>query len=365
MKTGEIYKNHRELCTGCAACANVCPHDAITMKKEWKGFLYPEIDNKKCVNCGLCQKACPVNIERAPFVFPETYAYVESDLTCLLTASSGGAFGVVARYVIEQGGIVYGATMDDNYDVYYIGAETEDDLKKLHGSKYVQAYTNLIFRDVKSQLKSGRKVLFCGCPCQVAGLNQYLKKCYDNLLTMDLICHGVPSLPYFKSYVQDLLKNKDIEKFRFRYKALSDRKEETCGKRIYVGFSNRDYYMTHFLWGKGYRSSCYKCKYAVGSRPGDFTIGDYWNNENTHVLSDTSRGASLVLFNTSKSLTLKNVFANAGEFKQVNTFEDAMGKNGGQLEHPSKNDIRTFLLYFLWKLFGVRGPKFLFKIQSL
>ena len=359
------------MCMGCSACSNACPSRAISMVEDWKGFLYPKIDKSKCVDCRLCQKVCPVNHEVGSFHFPESRAFVEANLNYLLSASSGGAFGVVARYVLSEKGVVYGAFMDDDYFVKYIGIDSEEDLKKLHGSKYVYANIGNIYQEVKVSLSMGRHVLFCGCPCQVAGLKCFLMKDYPHLLTMDLICHGVPSQPYFRDYVKDLLRRKaknGITTFRFRWK------QKTCcetqrkfynEKTIYVGFHNKDYYMTYFLWGKSYRSGCYHCRYAGGTRPGDFTVGDFWNNKYTGILTNDTKGASLVLFNSQKSLSYIELFKEAGECKVVKSLTEAMGSDGGQLSHPSRYDIRCDLIYILWRLMGTRGPKLLFALESL
>lgn len=356
-------------CTGCGACQSVCQHNSITMKPDWRGFMCPVIDPKSCVNCGLCKKRCPANSSIEKFEFGKAIAFIDSDAKYLNRASSGGAFGAIARYVICKGGIVYGAAMDDDYNVQYKGVETVDGLQSLHGSKYVQAYTGTVYKEVKDQLKSGRMVLFCGCPCQVAGLNRYLSKEYSNLITMDLICHGVPSQPYFRDYVHDLLKRKSstgITTFRFRHK------EETCcetqhkhNSNIYVGFHNKDYYMTYFLWGKGYRSSCYRCKYAGGKRQGDFTIGDFWNNDYAKLFKDVSNGASLILVNTSKAQSLMPEFEANGECHEVISIKHAIGGTGGQLKHPCKWDVRCDLIYLFYKLFGLKGPKLLFKLDCL
>lgn len=363
MKSKDICIK-RSFCTGCEACANICPQDAIIMTPDWRGFKYPHIDQKKCVDCGLCQKTCPINTSIEPFVFGNAAVFVDKNKNYLTQASSGGAFGVIARYILSEGGIVFGASMDDNYNVNFIGVERLEDLHLLHGSKYVQAYVGNIYREVKKHLKGNRKVLFCGCPCQVAGLNNYLKKEYDNLVTMDLICHGVPSQPYFKDYVNDLLKQKSsngIKSFRFRYKPINEEEKRS----IHIGYYNPDYYMTYFLWGKGYRSGCYNCKFAGGKRSGDFTIGDFWNNKNAKLPIDVSNGSSLVLLNTSKAQILSEKFQANGVFIPVNTLNDAIGGTGGQLKHPSKYDIRCDLIYILYKFFGLKGPKLLYKIELL
>lgn len=362
MKSSDICKDNKH-CSGCEACMNVCPHDAISMKPDWRGFLFPHIDQDKCVNCKLCSKRCPGNVKKEQFVFPKAIAFIEKDKEQLFNASSGGAFGVMARYILSKGGIVYGAYMDDNdYSVVYIGIESIDELTKLHGSKYVQTKVGHIYRDVRNKLHENRYVLFCGCPCHIAGLNSFLgSKSFENLYTMDLICHGVPSQPYFKDYVADLLKRKKkqgVDKFRFRWK-----KEDTRNN-VYVGYRNKDYYMTYFLWGKGYRNSCYNCLYAGGKRPADFTIGDYWNNNENKVFNDVTNGSSLILFNTSKALTLRSLFYENGQCAEIKSIKEAIPGIGGQLHHPSKYDIRSTFIYILYRIFGLNGPKALFAFDS-
>lgn len=368
MKTKDICKD-RSLCSGCEACANGCAQNAIEMKSDWRGFLYPSINQSKCVDCGLCAKICPVNIEeRTPFVFDKASVYVDKNQITFNRASSGGAFGVMARYVISNGGVVYGCSMDDDYNVKFIAAETEEELEQLHGSKYVQSKVGFVYREIREVLKSGQLALLGACPCQIAGLKSFLRKDYDNLITMDLICHGVPSQPYFKDYVHDLLKKKQgVSSFLFRNKKETEYdigKNRITKDKVYVGYYNKDYYMTPFLWGKGYRSSCYKCLYAGGERQGDFTIGDFWNNSNAHFQIDDSHGVSLVLFNTSKAKALEVVFKQNSDYVDCPSLDLAMGtKSHGQLAHPSKNDIRTDLAYLLYKIFGLSGPKVLFALQ--
>ena len=366
MKSKDICK--RELCTGCEACANACAHNAITMKADWRGFKYPHINQQLCTDCGLCQNICPVNKKDSePFEFGMARAFIEKDAGFLLKASSGGAFGAMARYVIGRGGIVFGASMDEGYNVRYKAVETIEGLNLLYGSKYVQSYVDDAYRQVKAMLRSGREVLFCGCPCQVAGLKSFLRKDYENLITMDLICHGVPSQPYFRSYVNDLLRRKGktgITAFRFRWKT-----DPCCETRdntsVYHGYHSKDYYMTYFLWGKGYRSGCYRCRFAGEARQGDFTIGDFWNNKVAQLPIDDSRGASLVLFNTPKAKALESVFKENGTCLPLNSLSDAIAGDGGQLKHPSRYDIRCDLIYLAYKLFGVSGPKMLFELEKL
>ncbi len=371
MKSKDICNDYQS-CSGCAACANVCAHDAITMKADWRGFLFPSIDASKCVDCKLCQKTCPANkTERKPFVFQEASVYVDNNKKMLYRASSGGAFGAMARYVLSNGGVVFGCSMDDEYRINMISVDNLEDLQKLHGSKYVQTNVGMIYREVKDVLKSGRMALMCACPCHIAGLKSYLRRDYDNLITMDLICHGVPSQPYFRDYVKDLLHRKakaGITTFRFRFKA------ETCcetqhatfsSENVHVGYHNKDYYMTYFLWGKGYRDSCYHCRYPGAEREGDFTIGDYWNNKNAQLPIDVSHGSSLIFFNTDKARKLKSVFEEDSTFVPLESFAQAMGPDGGQMQHPCKYDVRCKLIYIMYGIFGIRGPKFLFWLDRL
>lgn len=365
MKSKDICKSKN--CTGCEACANICPRDAITMRADWKGFKHPYIDSSKCIDCKLCVKTCPINTPIQPFTYKEGRVFIDKNSTYLTRASSGGAFGVMARYVLMRNGIVFGACMDNAYNINYIGVEKVEDLQRLHGSKYVQSYINMTYRKVKEELLKNRYVLFCGCPCQVAGLNKYLNKPYEKLITMDLICHGVPSQPYFKDYVYDLLKKKKkdgITEFRFRWKNTHNYNANNSSP-VYTGFYNKDYYMTYFLWGKGYRPSCYRCPFAGGERQGDFTIGDFWNNKVAKLPIDDSRGSSLILLNSNKAKQLEPVFKENGVYLPVKTLKDAMGGNGGQLKYPCKHDVRCELIYILYKLFGLKGPKILFKIETL
>lgn len=369
----DICLNGKEYCSGCEACANACVHDAIYMKPDWRGFMYPVINHDKCVDCGLCQKICPANkVNNKPFVFSEAAVYIDKDEQNLQRASSGGAFGTVARYVLAQGGVVFGCCMDEEYNVKFISVNNVEDLKKLHGSKYVQAKVGMIYREVKDTLKAGRLALLCACPCHIAGLKAYLRKDYDNLITIDLICHGVPSQPYFRHYVKDLLSRKakmGITTFRFRYKSeteCSNTQHITSSKKnVYVGFYNKDYYMTYFLWGKGYRDSCYKCRYPGAERGGDFTIGDFWNNVNAKLPIDVSNGSSVVFFNTNKAKSLKYIFQKDSYFEPLPTFEMAMGREGGQMKHPSKTDFRSKMIYIMYRIFGLWGPKIMFMLEQL
>lgn len=351
----ELFKNKKDCCA-CGACLNVCPKDAISMNEDESGFLYPQIDDTKCINCKMCQKVCAYQNKEEKNVPLRTWVAVSKDEETLKKSSSGGAFYTLAKSVVEQGGCAVGAAFDNNFNVHHILAENFDDLHKVQGSKYTQSDTELIFREVKKKLVSGKIVLFSGCPCQVAGLKSYLGKEYDNLITIDLICHGVPSNKMFKDYIDILKKNKDICEFNFRDKSFgwgiyssvinsNDKKS-----RVYSSTSS---YMYYFLNGVIYRENCYSCKYACKNRPGDLTIGDYWGIEREHPeliegkKIDDFKGVSVVIANTQRGI--KFVDDNAGLFKLFDsTFEKASRYNT-QLNEPTKYDLRRVDIIEMYK----------------
>lgn len=196
------------LCSGCTACMNICRHDAITMQTDSEGFKYPVVNTEKCISCNLCKKICPISndrIESKPLLF---FAAKNLDEEERLKSSSGGAFSVISRKIIEDKGVVYGAAFDEDLNLNHIRIADEDSITLLRCSKYLQSDLNYTFRNVLSDLSEGKKVLFSGTPCQVAGLQSFLRKPFDNLITVDLICHGVPSPMVFRRYIEELDKEK-------------------------------------------------------------------------------------------------------------------------------------------------------------
>lgn len=358
MKGSEICHD-RNKCTGCSLCANICPQTAITMKTDHFGFIYPSVDNNKCIDCKLCQKQCPINMPPLDKLsITKAAVFVEGNKEYLMNASSGGAFGVLARYILEQGGTVFGCNMSPQYKVQHISISSINELKLLQGSKYVQSDINYSYRECKQELEKGKFVLFTGCPCQIAGLKNFLRKDYEKLLTIDLICHGVPNQKMFQSYINDLKQNKHIKEFRFRYK------KSKTDSSIYEGFHSKDYFMSYFLWGKIYRPGCYKCRFAGNQRQGDFTIGDFWDNDILKFNINTQNGASLIIFNTLKSYKFIQLYKQNGSFQPI-TEEQIMCRGGGQLKHPSQKDIRTNIIYWIYYLLGIRGVKIFYKINML
>lgn len=296
-----------ELCTGCGACYNICPKEAINMQENEEGFLYPKIDEKKCVNCNLCEKTCPVSRkENLSNIKSEVYAAINKDGNILMKSSSGGLFSVLAEETINKGGYVYGSIFDEQLNVIHTCVNSKKKLEKLRGSKYVQSNVGDTFKTVKKQLESGQKVLYSGTPCQIAGLKAYLNKEYENLITVDLICHGVPSQKFFNKYIKHISKGKEIKAFKFRNKDKNDcnimiLSYQIGKKKKEIRNPQLDPYYNAFLSQKNYRESCYQCKYANLNRVGDFTLGDFWGVEKYHKKFNNDYGVSVILINTKKA----------------------------------------------------------------
>ena len=210
----------KERCSGCLSCIDACPTNALYASKDYYGFVIPEIDKKKCINCGKCILACPYNNKISTNYLGKTYAVLNKKNDIIKKSSSGGVFFSLAKKIIEQNGYVIGATMDRDFQVKHICIDSVEDIRKLQKSKYIQSDTNGIYRLVKKKLTSGKKVLFTGTPCQVYGLKSYLNdKNYDNLICMDVVCHGVPNQDFFNDYIKYLSKKEgQIEDYEFRTK---------------------------------------------------------------------------------------------------------------------------------------------------
>lgn len=295
-------------CTGCGACASSCAANAIRMERDAEGFLQPVINTDKCKECGLCQKTCPElhPLMRTDYSRQEAYAVISKNDRYV--SSSGGAFSVFARWILKQGGVVVGATMDINLYVHHIIIDSIEQLNLLRGSKYVQSDLKNTYKDVKKILLGGRKVLFTGTGCQVAGLYAFLggKRYAGLLFTLDLVCHGAPSQGVFDSYLSKLQKKlalmgKNIEGFRFR-------KLDSWDYRPAIKFPKSKWrllslsenaYMDAFFKGIIFRESCFNCQYCNTQRIGTFTIADFWGigRHGSKFSKNVSSGVSLVIDN--------------------------------------------------------------------
>ena len=298
-----------DACTGCGACYNSCPLNLITMKCDVEGFKFPIIDQSRCTNCGVCVKSCPIIDYRPRNAGPKAAYAVMANDEIRFNSSSGGMFTLGATEILNKGGYVCGAAFTDNFhSVEHIVISNKDDLQKLRKSKYVQSDTVYVYREIKQILtKEHRPVLFCGCPCQVDALYSFLGGDHQNLYTIDLICHGVPSPKIWTEYAEHVSGGENIISADFRNKesGWSSYKLtiQTDDGVVYKGDRNKDLYLRAFLANTILRRSCYECVYTNMQRPGDLTIGDLWGVLRMPEYND-KKGTSVVFVNTEKGAGL-------------------------------------------------------------
>lgn len=297
-------------CCGCTACASVCAHHAISMEPDALGFLYPKVDTEKCTNCGLCEKVCAFNSnydKSLNLAQPLAYAARHKDMKEVETSRSGAAFIAISDYVLDNGGVVYGAGYTDHFRVIHKRATTKQERDEFKGSKYVQSDLNHVFLQIKKDLKDGLTVLFSGTPCQTAGLNSFIgKKLREHLILVDIVCHGVPSPYIWKDYIAYLeKKHKDsICQVNFRDKQLygwtahhETFKFSNIMREKLIPKSFTYLFYEHIM----FRLSCGVCPYTNTRRPSDITIADFWGWEKTDPNINTDdKGVSLILINTKK-----------------------------------------------------------------
>lgn len=301
----------RDKCTGCGACFNKCPKNAIVMEYDNEGFLYPKVTDE-CINCGLCVGVCHVLQQNYINTYkskkPDCYAMKASE-EILKISSSGGMFSVLANYVFEKDGYVCGAAYSDDYfNVQHIVIKSPDELDKLRGSKYVQSDTNTTYKEVKEYLDKGKLVLYTGVACQIAGLRAFLKQDYDNLILADILCHGGPSPKVYKKYLSEIAKGRKIKKVDFREKAYWGWGTASSiffeDGSIYRNDCFKDEYWRAFLSGLSTRECCKECYYANTERIGDFSIGDFWGIDLIEPQINDRLGTSIVLANNEKAKKL-------------------------------------------------------------
>lgn len=329
-------------CTGCCTCYNICPKNCISMVEDNLGVIKPLINYEKCINCNLCIKTCPANNNldgKVPFC---AYAVWNLDEEDRKTSASGGAATVLARHIISNNGVAFGIKFNENLEAVNCSARTSLELENFKGSKYVQSFIGTSFRDAKKTLESGNQVIFLGSPCQVDGLKTYLGKDYDNLITVDIICHGMPPGKYLKEHIDYISKKiyKKITNITFRGQEDFSFTLYSGSEIVYQNSSELDLYFRGFLKGLYYRNSCYDCKYACCKRTSDITIGDFWGlgKEVTFDRKDVQR-VSLLLINTNRGERLfhecKDKF-----FYEKRTLEEAI-KGNEQLNRSSREHIKT------------------------
>lgn len=294
-------------CVGCGACSNACPKNCLNMVADKDGFLHPEIKNDVCVDCGACENSCPIiNENKKEKNAVQAYAVYSKNDNVRISSSSGGLFYTVAKHIIENGGIVYGAAFDEKMYLSHKGVDSVEDLYLLQGSKYIQSDMKFCLREIKTHLATNIPVLFCGTPCQVEGLLCYLKKSYKNLFTLDFICHGVPSPKAWQEYIKH-----QEEAFSSKACAASFRDKSNgwlsfssylkfVNETEYLAIHHKDAYMKAFLQNISLRKSCYDCKFKTVHRNSDITMGDLWGIKN--ILPDITddKGVSVAFVQSEK-----------------------------------------------------------------
>lgn len=346
-----VYICDEKECTGCGACYNVCPFESIEMKLNQEGFLVPDINIESCKNCGKCRIVCPVNNKKEELKLENinVYAAYSNDTEIRLHSSSGGIFSVVAKEILESGGIIYGAAYENSFrKVSHIEIEKKTDLKLLQGTKYLQSNVKKLYRRVREKLLENRVVYFVGTPCQVAGLKSFLGKEYDNLVTQSVVCHGVPSEKVWEKYLQELEKkvNANISEVEFRDKFYGWK-----NYRIRFRFGNSKEIKMHqkeCAFFRGYiqnlflRKSCYNCKFKGMNDHADITLGDFWGIKDACPVMDDNEGISLVLIKSKKGEMLWKKIENQIISFSVD-FEKAIQKNPAVInsveEHSSRNSF--------------------------
>lgn len=307
-----IDKVKIEQCCLCKACFDSCAKGAISFTKEHKGFFYPEVDTSLCVRCGKCEDACPAlsPLFEKEDGYPIAFAARSKDREIRLQSASGGVFYELARKVLEDGGYVCAAVFTADFRVKHIVTDNIKSLKDMQGSKYAQSDTAGVYKKIRQLLTDGKTVLFCGCPCQSAALRSYLKKEYENLYAVDLICHGIPSQSMLDSYIE-------LQEESFGARAVKvSLKNKTKGwhnsqvkivfenGKTYLKPSTVDIYMSAFYKNVSLKTHCYNCRYKGFHAGSDITLGDFWGSEVELKSIDDNTGINAALINTAKGKRL-------------------------------------------------------------
>lgn len=354
--------NKAEECSGCSACQGVCPKEAIAMKPDERGFLYPVIDEEKCVDCGKCKSVCEFNdnYDKSSLLKnPKVYAVKHKDNSVRAKSRSGGMFAACADYILNRkNGVVYGCGFDESLDVVHMRIDSYEDIKSLQGSKYVQSDMGDCFKMAKEDLDDGKYVVFSGTPCQTAGFRSYIGDYIykDNLIVCDLICHSIPTPKLYKDY-RDFIENKynsRIIRFDFRDKSCGwnshmESYELENGEKIISKYYTELYHM-----GTAIRPSCSVCKFTNTKRPSDITLGDFWGIDKVVGNFDDNRGVSSVMLNTQKGVDLFDKIKDDLYFEEV-SLDQAM-----QPRLKSSTDMSAQMDRF-WRDYQNHGFEYILK----
>ena len=373
-------------CCGCNACVQICPKQCVQMQEDNEGFLYPVVNESICTDCGLCEKVCPVINQDEPRKPLKVYAAKNKDEEIRKQSSSGGIFTPLAEAVIREGGVVFGAKFDKDWNVIHAWTDTIEGIADFRGSKYVQSTIGDTYREAREFLKQGRKVLFSGTPCQIAGLRKFLRKEYGNLLAVDVVCHGVPSPLVWRKYLEetreklrakrdagkntvssslmDLPVITDIsfrdkthgwKKFGFRLRYAASKAAENS---VFASANDTEstllqpfpenVFIKGFLSNFYLRPSCYACSARTGKSGSDITIADFWGVQNFYPEFDDDRGVGLVLVNSDKG---RKAYEQVNAIHLETTYEQALNQNPCiEYSVSMTKHVKTF-----WDNFSLKG----------
>ncbi len=341
----------KSLCCGCNACVQACPKQCISMREDSEGFLYPHVDASLCIECGKCEKVCPV-LSQGTLSRPlKVYAAINPNENIRLQSSSGGIFTLLAEQTIGEGGVVFGVRFDESWQVIHDYTESIEGLAPFRGSKYVQSRIGDTYKQAEAFLKQGRKVLFTGTPCQIAGLKKYLHKEYENLLAVDFVCHGVPSPLIWRKYLAEVSQSHSTSSIA----SVSFRDKSNSWKRYHVkvGYNNgeclsqpfyENLFMRGFLADIYLRPSCYACPAKSGKSDADITLGDYWGIENVRPAIDDDKGVGLVLVNTAKG---EQCFDKEKVNLVETSYEEACAGNPSIIHSSRPHTNRDYFFYHI------------------
>lgn len=351
----------RSSCTGCGLCSSLCPVSCISMEPGKLGHLFPLIDERKCLKCGLCTKNCPALNTSERHSPQHAFAAWSRDESDYRSSTSGGVSSVLSHYTIDHGGVVYGCAVLPGANIEHIRIDKKEDLYRIKGSKYVQSSITKVLPMIKQDVQNRNLVLFLGTPCQVAAVKKLFKFNPDNLILVDIVCHGTPSQKMLQRYLRRHVSINIVDDVKFRTEggfiinALSQKHILYSSPELWRN-RYKDYYYNAFMDGFSYRDSCYECQYASSERVSDITIGDFWGlgkEYSSDEIPEHRYGVSLVLPNTDKGQTLFQAIT-----KDLNVYERTVSeavKGNDQLRHPKEKTKRVIAYRFLQPLLGDKG----------
>ena len=372
-----IEIKHLQDCCGCTACKNICPKQCISMQTDYLGFQYPYVNVSLCIECGMCRQVCPFLNPKKSLSAKKSYAATNSVDEERIKSSSGGVFINLSKRVIAEHGVVFGAVFDENWNVKHVAAQSLYEVSKMMGSKYVQSKMDNCYSQAKSFLNAGKLVLFSGTPCEIAGLKHYLKKDYDNLICVEVICHGVPApLSWYKNIreAKKSINRKDTANYRLDSVSFRDKRKGWRNFGLCYSFAGPDKadskievfesfhqnrFMQAFLNNWSLRPSCYNCKAKNGHSHADLTIGDFWGIENIRTINDDDKGISCIICRTEKGQT---IFNSTHGLEITAVSYDSILRGNSSIENSVENTPYATAMKTLIKFLGLGQTMAMMKI---